>query len=402
MLVRYNQNAAGKQVKQALVYTKNEHNIKPEKIDSEAVKIIQRLNSQGYEAYIVGGAVRDLLIDKEPKDFDIATSADPSKIRRIFKNSRIIGRRFRLVHIFFGEKIYEVCTFRSTEDGTIGNKFGTIEEDVHRRDFTLNALYYDPIHELVIDYVGGVKDIRSKKIRPIISLPVIFSEDPVRILRAIKYASITCSKIPFFVQLQIRKNAGLLEFVSPSRMTEEINKIIFSGHASDIISRLLSYKIYVYMQPGACAFIDSYPQFKKNYLEHLKQLDEKISQQPGLKQGECLKPLLCDYIKLIADVNGIPQEVYAYVYRECRHFILPMNPQRRELEFAVKSCLNDLGIKISVERTPPRQAKPVKQTAKSVKQAAKPARKKKPAKQRSAGGQARTAGASGTETAVTG
>ena len=112
MLVRYSQNAEGKQVRQALVYTKSEHNIKLEKIDSEAVKIIQRLNSQGYEAYIVGGAVRDLLIDKAPKDFDIATSAEPSKIKRIFKNSRVIGRRFRLVHIFFGDKIYEVCTFR--------------------------------------------------------------------------------------------------------------------------------------------------------------------------------------------------------------------------------------------------------------------------------------------------
>lgn len=367
MLVRYSQNAEGKQVRQALVYTKSEHNIKLEKIDSEAVKIIQRLNSQGYEAYIVGGAVRDLLIDKAPKDFDIATSAEPSKIKRIFKNSRVIGRRFRLVHIFFGDKIYEVCTFRSIEDGTIGNKFGTIEEDVHRRDFTLNALYYDPVHELVIDYVGGVKDIRAKKIKPIISLPVIFSEDPVRILRAIKYASITDSKIPFFVRLQIRKNADLLEFVSPSRMTEEINKIIFSGHAYDIISKLLAYRIYVYMQPGACAFIDSSSQFKKAYLEHLKNLDEKIAQKPGLKQGECLKPLLFDYIKLIADVNGVPQDVYGAVYRECRHFILPMNPQRRELEFAVKSCLNELGVKIPMEKNPSRQSKTARQTPRPAK-----------------------------------
>lgn len=376
MLVRYSQNSEGKQVKQALVYTKTEHSIKPEKIDAEAVKIIQRLNSHGYEAYIVGGAVRDLLIDKEPKDFDIATSADPSKIRRIFKNSRIIGRRFRLVHIFFGEKIYEVSTFRSTEDGTIGNKFGTIEEDVHRRDFTLNALYYDPIHELVIDYVGGVKDIRAKKIRPIISLPVIFSEDPVRILRAIKYAAITNSKIPFFVQLQIRKNADLLEFVSPSRMTEEINKVIFSGHSAEIVSCFLNYKIYVYMQPGACAFIYSSNKFKKSYLENLKLLDEKISEKNGVKQGECLKPLLSDYIKLITDVNGIPQEVYNYVYRECRHFILPMNPQRRELEFAVKSCLNDLNVKIPMDKTPSRQIK--------VNHTAKPARRKKSVKQKPA------------------
>ncbi|UTD07383.1 polynucleotide adenylyltransferase PcnB [Treponema denticola] len=361
MLVRYGQNAEGKQVRQALVYTKDEHKIALEKIDIEAVKIIQRLNSQGFEAYIVGGAVRDLLIGHVPKDFDIATSAEPSKIRKMFRNSRVIGRRFRLVHIFFGEKIYEVSTFRSTEDGSIGNKFGTIDEDVHRRDFTLNALYYDPIHELVIDYVDGVKDIRAKKIRPIIPLQLIFSEDPVRMIRAIKYAAMTDSGIPFFLQLQIRKNAYLLEFVSPSRITEEINKIIFSGHASDIIKKLLDFKLYVYLQPGACAFIDSSSKFKKIYIENLALLDKEVDAKPQIKQGECLKSLLKDYIRLIANPEGPPQEVYTYVYKECRHFILPMNPQRKELEFAVKSVLNDLGIKVSMDRTQVRPAKLGKQ-----------------------------------------
>ena len=361
MLVRYGQNAEGKQVRQALVYTKDEHKIALEKIDIEAVKIIQRLNSQGFEAYIVGGAVRDLLIGHVPKDFDIATSAEPSKIRKIFRNSRVIGRRFRLVHIFFGEKIYEVSTFRSTEDGSIGNKFGTIDEDVHRRDFTLNALYYDPIHELVIDYVDGVKDIRAKKVRPIIPLQLIFSEDPVRMIRAIKYAAMTDSAIPIFLQLQIRKNAHLLEFVSPSRITEEINKIIFSGHASDIVKKLLDFKLYVYLQPGACAFIDSSSKFKKMYIENLALLDKEVDSKPQIKQGECLKSLLKDYIRLIADPEGLPQEVYTYVYKECRHFILPMNPQRKELEFAVKSILNDLGIKVSMERTQVRPAKLGKQ-----------------------------------------
>lgn len=361
MLVRYGQNAEGKQVRQALVYTKDEHKIALEKIDIEAVKIIQRLNSQGFEAYIVGGAVRDLLIGHVPKDFDIATSAEPSKIRKMFRNSRVIGRRFRLVHIFFGEKIYEVSTFRSTEDGSIGNKFGTIDEDVRRRDFTLNALYYDPIRELVIDYVDGVKDIRAKKVRPIIPLQLIFSEDPVRMIRAIKYAAMTDSAIPFFLQLQIRKNAHLLEFVSPSRITEEINKIIFSGHASDIVKKLLDFKLYVYLQPGACAFIDSSSKFKKIYIENLALLDKEVDAKPQIKQGECLKSLLKDYIRLIANPEGPPQEVYTYVYKECRHFILPMNPQRKELEFAVKSVLTDLGIKVSMERTQVRPAKLGKQ-----------------------------------------
>ncbi len=370
MLVRYKQNNSGKQIKQALVYTKDEHRIPLKKIDIEAVKIIQRLHSQGFEAYLVGGAVRDLLIGKEPKDFDIATSAEPYKIRRLFKNSRIIGRRFRLVHIFFGEKIFEVTTFRSTEDGSIGNKFGSIEEDVRRRDFTVNALYYDPIHQLVIDYVGGVKDIRAKKIRPIISMPIIFSEDPVRMIRAVKYSAITDSKIPFFLRYQIKKNAYRLEFISPSRLTEEINKIIFSSYSKEIIKKLIAYKMYSYIQPAACVFLDSSKEFKERYLADLEKLDKTIGNKKNIKQRDCLKPLLQEYIRLIADPNGIPQEVYGFVYRECRRFILPMNPQRKELEFAVKSCLTDLGIKIQFERISQRpqfgmqKRKPRKKTAK--------------------------------------
>lgn len=350
MLIRYGLNADGKQTKQARVYTKNEHSINLKDVDVEAVKIIQRLNSQGFEAYIVGGAVRDLLIGKTPKDFDIATSAEPSKIRRIFKNSRIIGKRFRLVHVFFDDKIYEVSTFRSIEDGTVGNKFGTIYEDVHRRDFTLNALYYDPLTEQIIDYVGGVNDIRSRKIRPIISMQVIFKEDPVRILRAIKYAATTKSKLPFFLQLQIKRDSALLEFVSPSRMTEEINKIIYSGYSAQIVEMLLNYRIYVYLQPAACAFIDSCKGFKEAYLNSLKALDRQITQNPNFKQANCLKAIIIDYVKCITNRKGVPQEVYMQIYPECRHFILPMNPQRRDFEFAVKSCLNDIDVKISLER----------------------------------------------------
>ncbi len=357
MLVRYKQNSAGKQVKQALVYTKEEHKILLRKIDREAIKVIQRLHTNGYEAYLVGGAVRDLLIGKTPKDFDIATSADPYKIRKLFRNSRIIGRRFRLVHVFFGEKIYEVSTFRSIEDGSVGNKFGTIEEDVHRRDFTLNALYYDPIHELVIDYVDGVKDIKERKIKPIIALPVIFVEDPVRMIRAVKYAAMTKSKIPFFVKLQIKKNAHRLETVSPSRLTEEINKIIFSCHSQEIIKMLIEYKLYPYIQPAACIFMEESSTFKKNYLQDLKELDEKICKKKRTQQGECLIPLLREYIKKITPADGSIQEIYSFVYRECRHFILPMNPQRKELEFAVKTCLQEIGVKITAERTSPRPQK---------------------------------------------
>ena len=162
MLVRYTRNNTNKKLSKALIYTATEHSIDPRKVDSEAIRIINGLHNAGYEAYIVGGAVRDLLIGKTPKDFDIATSAEPARIRKIFKNSRLIGKRFRLVHVFYGSKIYEVSTFRSLEKGSVGNSFGSIDEDVRRRDFTLNALYYNPIKNIIVDYVDGVEDIRKK------------------------------------------------------------------------------------------------------------------------------------------------------------------------------------------------------------------------------------------------
>ena len=148
MLFRYSADAKGRPVKKAIIYTKDEHSISPQKIDPDALFIVKQLHSHGYDAYIVGGAVRDLLVQKEPKDFDIVTDATPSKIKKIFRNSRIIGRRFRLVHVFFGPKIFEVSTFRSISDGSVGNSFGTMDEDALRRDFTLNALYYDPLKDV--------------------------------------------------------------------------------------------------------------------------------------------------------------------------------------------------------------------------------------------------------------
>lgn len=351
MRIRYNSNSIGKQEKQALVYTGKEHSIQPVKIDIEVRKIIQVLNTEGYEAYLVGGAVRDLLIGKVPKDFDIATSASPSKIKKIFKNSRIIGKRFRLVHIFFKEKIYEVSTFRSLEDGSIGNKFGTIEEDVRRRDFTCNALYYDPIQNLLIDYVGGIEDIKNNILRPIIPIGIIFEEDPVRMIRAIKYAEITKAKLPFFLKRQIKKNAGLLEDISPSRLTEEINKIFFSGFSHNIVEHLLKFNLYCYLQPAACIFIEESKKFKKKYLDSLIELDVQIHENNIERQGGILIYLVEDYIKLISNKEfENDAELYKYVYKETRHFIMPMNPMRKEMEYAVRTCLNRLGFEIPLEK----------------------------------------------------
>lgn len=351
MLIRYSSDSRGKTVRKALVYTKNEHGISRDLIDPEAIRIITHLRDYGFDGYLVGGAVRDMLVGKEPKDFDIVTSAEPAKIKRVFRNSRIIGKRFRLVHIFFGDKIFEVSTFRSLAEGTIGNVFGTMDEDVQRRDFTLNALYYDPIKEQVIDYVGGVKDIKARRLEPVIPLKVIFRDDPVRMLRAIKYSVSTDCHIPFRVRLALRKSAPLLQPVSPSRLTEEIIKILNSGKSHRIVREALKYDLFMYLQPAANSLIDGNKKFAAAYEKSLTQLDELVASGEDIRLGRKLMFLIQDLVRMITDWNGIPAEVYSDVYHECRRFITPMNPPRVELEFAVRACLKEGGLNIRQSRS---------------------------------------------------
>jgi len=343
MFIRYGYNAQGKYVRTAIAYTAEEHSIDLTKVDSNAIHIVECLQKQGYESYLVGGAVRDLLLGNTPKDFDIATVATPLKIRSIFRNSRIIGRRFRLVHIYVGRDIYEVSTFRSTQDGSVGNRYGKIEEDVMRRDFSCNALYYDPVKQLLIDYVEGFKDIQNKVLKPVISRKIIFKEDPVRLIRAIKYACTTKSKIPLLLKLQIRREAYLLENVSPSRLTEEINKICFSSKLCEIIQMLFDYGLYNYLQPNACIFLNESKGFYNSYFSSLQELNNLIISGHIKYQSQFLQFLIRDYIALISNIKyQTKKELYNFVYRETRHFILPMNPQRKELEVAVRACLKKL------------------------------------------------------------
>ena len=272
MLIRYGTDGQGRPVKKAVIYTQTEHLISNKNIDPDALQIINRLRDAGFTAYIVGGAVRDLIVGNKPKDFDIVTDAAPSKIKRIFRNSRIIGRRFRLVHVVFGTKIFEVSTFRSNAEGSVGNDFGTIEEDVLRRDFTMNALYYDPLQQQVIDYVGGMRDIKKHILKPVIPLDRIFVEDPVRMLRAIKYSATTHAKMPYSLRHKIRASAGLLSQVSPSRLTEELLKIINNCNTYEIIQEALDTDLFIYLQPSATGLIYDSREFEIRYMESIRKL----------------------------------------------------------------------------------------------------------------------------------
>ncbi len=218
------------------------------KLDPEAVKIIRRLVRYEHEAYLVGGCVRDLLLEQEPKDYDVSTSARPSQIRRLFRNCRIIGRRFKLAHIFFGDKIIEVSTFRalpseSSEDDEDllirrDNEYGTPEEDAIRRDFTVNGLFYDLDACQVIDHVEGVEDVRRRVLRTIGDPDVRMQEDPVRILRAVKFATRLGLEIDAETWEAMVQHRRDLERCAVPRVTEEISRLLNSGNADRAIKML--------------------------------------------------------------------------------------------------------------------------------------------------------------------
>lgn len=356
MLYRYGTDGKGKLVKKAVVYTQTEHLISNINIDPDALQIISRLRDAGYTAYIVGGAVRDLIVGNKPKDFDIVTDATPSKIKKIFRNSRIIGRRFRLVHVVFGKKIFEVSTFRSNAEGSVGNDFGTIEEDVLRRDFTLNALYYDPLQEQVIDYVGGMKDIKKHVLKPVIDLDRIFVEDPVRMLRAIKYSATTHAKMSRSLRHKIISSASLLSQISPSRLTEELLKIINNTYAYEIISEALETDLFMYLQPSATGLIYENKKYEKDYMQSIKELSLLNKTNPEVRLGKKMIFLIRDFVYQLTDWEKEIEaktpfsELYGKTWAECRNFVLPMNPVRRELEFAVKQTLIDLGVSSTIRQ----------------------------------------------------
>lgn len=209
-------------------------------VDEDALRVISRLQRRGHEAYLVGGCVRDLLLGRRPKDFDVATDAHPRQVKRLFRNGRIIGRRFRLVHIVYGEQVIETATFRrepqpSSDDDDLliveDNEYGTAAEDARRRDFTVNGLFLDPARWEILDYVGGLADLQRGVLRTIGRPAVRFAEDPVRILRAIKFATRLGFRIEEETWEELCNQAEELVRSAPPRVFEEILRLLRSGTA---------------------------------------------------------------------------------------------------------------------------------------------------------------------------
>jgi poly(A) polymerase len=345
LLIRYRRSEDGKPVAKAVVYTQAEHKIARSGIDPDALRIVERLRENGHEAYIVGGAVRDLLLGRRPKDFDIVTDAQPARIKRVFRSARVIGRRFRLVHVYAGQKIFEVSTFRSIANGTVGNEFGTIDEDAHRRDFTMNALYFDPHDSTLVDYVGGFKDMASKRIEPVIPLGTIFKEDPVRMIRCVKYAAMAGFRIPLRLRFALKRDSALLGEASPSRLTEEFLKILGSGSSSAIIEALSRFGLLRHILPGCAALIASSPSYAAALRLALVELDAHAS-DPARERS--LSLLLAHYLKPFLEsapgrfTSG--PEAYQDAIHEARLFLAPLNPPRVELEAAVLVLFKKRGL----------------------------------------------------------
>lgn len=243
----------------SIIITRDQHGVSRSAISANALKVLYRLKEAGHAAYLVGGGVRDILLERKPKDFDVATSAHPEVVRNIFRNSRIIGRRFRLVHVFFGEEVIEVSTFRAnvTEDtrdnlteteihaetGMIrrDNTYGTIEEDAWRRDFTVNALYYSIADFSVVDYMQGMHDLKQKLIRVIGDPRQRYHEDPVRLLRAIRFAAKLNFQLETKTEAELKALPQLLKHVPTSRLFDECLKLFFEGNAVVTYQKLVHY-----------------------------------------------------------------------------------------------------------------------------------------------------------------
>lgn len=255
-----------------VVYARPEHCVSRADISKAALKVLHTLRKGGYEAYLVGGGVRDLLLGRKPKDFDVATNATPAEIRERFRSCRLIGRRFVLAHVRMGHEIVEVATFRAAADAAAGarpadritvdgrvvrdNAFGTLEEDAWRRDFSINSLYYDITDFSVLDYTGGVPDLRAGRLRLIGDPDLRFREDPVRMLRAVRFAAKLGFDIDEAAHAAIPRHRERLLEVPPSRLYEEVAKLFLGGAARRSFALLRHYGLCALLFPDIDAGLE--------------------------------------------------------------------------------------------------------------------------------------------------
>jgi poly(A) polymerase len=291
-----------------------EHTISRRLISPHALKVLRGLQEGGFEAYLVGGCVRDLLLGHEPKDFDVATNASPEEVHRLFRKSRLIGRRFKLVHVGFGRDVIEVATFRAPpeveqhvdEQGRImrDNVFGTLEQDAWRRDFTVNALYYNIQDFSIVDYTGGLADLKAGKIRLIGDVETRYREDPVRILRALRFVG----KLGLKLDPEL---ASLLADIPAARLFDETLKLYLSGNAAVTHELLCHYGVFDILFPQTAAMlhteVDGFP--RTLLIKALENTDKRIDEGKPVTPVFLFAALLWEPVRHLWQVHqakGIP------------------------------------------------------------------------------------------------
>jgi poly(A) polymerase len=278
-----------------------EHGINPALVSPNALKVTQTLQDAGYKAFIVGGAVRDLLVGLKPKDFDIATNATPEQVKRLFRRAFIIGKRFQIVHVMMGQEQLEVTTFRGAsvteapkdEHGRVlrDNTFGEQHEDAKRRDFTINAMYYDPATQSVLDYHGGIADIRNKTLRMIGVPEARYREDPVRLLRVVRFAAKLNFTIEPATSAPIAVMAPLINNVPAARLFDEMLKLLMSGQAMACLQQLRKQGLHHGLLPLLDVVLEQ-PLGEKFVTLALKNTDDRINQGKPVSPGFLFASLL--------------------------------------------------------------------------------------------------------------
>ncbi len=328
------------------IVPRHEHSISRAAIHPNALKVLYRLHDAGYESYLVGGCVRDLLFGCRPKDFDVATNARPEEVRKLFKNCRLIGKRFRLAHVVFGRDIIEVATFRthhekaheqhgkSSQHGMIirDNVYGTREDDVWRRDFTINALYYNIADFSVVDYTGGMHDIQHKLLRMIGDPEQRFTEDPVRLLRAVRFLG----KLKIQPEPETEKSlcqlSHLLEHVSPARLFQEVLKLFQEGATALTFQLLQKYHLFERLFSQTTDVLDQ-PETKKLLDEAVISTDERV------QEGKTVSPAF-----LLAVLLWRP------ILQQTSHFQTENLPPYVALEKAIQAVFHTQTKQLSIPR----------------------------------------------------
>ncbi|WP_273152572.1 polynucleotide adenylyltransferase PcnB [Methylophaga thiooxydans] len=321
-LVKGKNGNASRKPEEPIIVPRAEHDISRKQISQNALNVLYTLKDAGFEAYLVGGCVRDLLLGHEPKDFDVSTNALPEQVHKLFRRSRLIGRRFKLVHVRFGREVIEVATFRAPPgaNGDVDaqgrivqdNVYGTLEQDAWRRDFTVNALYYNIRDFSIIDYTGGIEDLNAGVIRLIGDVETRYREDPVRMLRALRFVAKLGLQVDAKTEQGIFNWGSLLKDIPPARLFDETLKLYLSGNAAVTHELLCHYGLFDHMYPQTAVLLhqeeDNYP--RTLLMKALENTDSRIDANKPVTPAFLFAAILWEPVRQRMQLlmeNGMPE-----------------------------------------------------------------------------------------------